>query len=114
MSQPEVGRAVNEVDSSLELFVRQKLQSNPGCLDGKLLHIYSGEAYVQALHGDNPLAAGFSIPASTFRNVDTDPSNHHACSSEGCKTHLVLALLMLIGALGMSVFAGEYMLEMWL
>lgn len=60
-SGDERSNANNE--SSLELFILQKLRKSPGSLDGRL-HNSKGELYSQALHGENPLSAGFDIAAS--------------------------------------------------
>jgi len=48
---------------ALEEAVRARLQQNPGCLDQLLINC-RGVRYVQAVHGDQPLAAGFDICAS--------------------------------------------------
>jgi hypothetical protein len=50
---------------------REKCQQNPGCLDGQLINYY-GEVYIQSMHGDDPIGAGFdiSVGASQVRMHD--------------------------------------------
>lgn len=48
--------------SAIEQAVCRRVRESPGCLDGKLVNYY-GQPYVQLMHGDNPLAAGFDICA---------------------------------------------------
>ena len=48
---------------ALEEAIRSRLQERPGCLDNTLVNS-KGLRYVQAQHGDDPLAAGFDICVS--------------------------------------------------
>ena len=55
--------------SAIEEVICRRVRERPGCLDGKLVNYY-GQPYVQLMHGDNPLAAGFDI-CSPYTGFDS-------------------------------------------
>jgi len=63
----------NQMITAIEQAVCRQVRERPGCFDGKLLNYY-GQPYVQLMHGDNPLAAGFDIcsPYSGFDSLDAN------------------------------------------
>ncbi len=44
---------------AVEAEFRSRAREHPGCFDGMLLN-HHGIEYVQEIHGDNPIAAGFT------------------------------------------------------
>ena len=57
--------------ASLQDVIREKMQASPGCLDGLLLN-EKGEPFVQAIHGDDPLAAGFDTCSGPVRRAPVE------------------------------------------
>jgi len=48
--------------TSVKEIMRERMRASPGCLDGTLRNA-RGEPFVQAVHGDDPLAEGFDTCA---------------------------------------------------
>jgi len=56
---------------TIEQAIQTTTRDQPGCLDNLLINS-QGVSYVQAKHGDNPLAAGFYICAKPRQCVTGD------------------------------------------
>jgi len=65
-----------ETDDAVESEFRLRTREHPGCFDRMLVN-RRGVAYVQAMHGDNPVAAGFTF-ATPLPSSGDKPSSSWA------------------------------------
>jgi len=78
---------------TIEDAIRARLQRSPGCLDHLLIN-NRGVRFVQAVHGDQPLAAGFDICASAVADVPIPPPAPNAARWAALAAALLCALAL--------------------